>query len=129
MNIRLEQTKDYREVENLTREAFWNVDVTSVVFWLIYGFCGISDIADGWLARKLKCVTKTGALLDSVADICFVACCAWKLLPMWPPSPRLPPFTRGISYELFMPFVTNRCRISQMFGCLANNSYFCSVKT
>ena len=25
MNIRLEQTKDYCEVENLTREAFWNV--------------------------------------------------------------------------------------------------------
>ena len=25
MIIRLEQTKDYREVENLTREAFWNV--------------------------------------------------------------------------------------------------------
>ena len=57
-------------------------DVTDVVFWLIYGLCGISDIADGWLARKLKCVTRTGALLDSVADICFVACCAWKLLPI-----------------------------------------------
>lgn len=25
MNIRLEQSKDWREVENLTREAFWNV--------------------------------------------------------------------------------------------------------
>ena len=25
VNIRLEQTKDFREVENLTREAFWNV--------------------------------------------------------------------------------------------------------
>ena len=25
MNIRLEMTEDYREVENLTREAFWNV--------------------------------------------------------------------------------------------------------
>ena len=25
MNIRLEQPKDYREVESLTREAFWNV--------------------------------------------------------------------------------------------------------
>lgn len=25
MNIRPEQPKDYREVENLTREAFWNV--------------------------------------------------------------------------------------------------------
>ena len=57
-------------------------DVTGVVFWVIYGLCGISDIADGWLARKLKCVSKAGALLDSVADICFVACCAWKLLPI-----------------------------------------------
>ena len=57
-------------------------DVTGVVFWIIYGLCGITDIVDGWLARKLKCVTKTGALLDSVADICFVVCCAWKLLPI-----------------------------------------------
>ena len=57
-------------------------DVTGVAFWIIYGFCGVSDIADGWLARKLKCVTRTGALLDSLADICFVACCAWKLLPI-----------------------------------------------
>ncbi len=57
-------------------------DVTGVAIWIIYGLCGISDIVDGWLARKLKCVTKKGALLDSVADICFVACCAWKLLPI-----------------------------------------------
>ena len=48
-------------------------DVTEVMFWIIYGLCGISDIADGWLARRLKCVTKKGALLDSLADICFVA--------------------------------------------------------
>ena len=57
-------------------------DVTSVAFWMIYGLCGLSDMVDGWLARKLKCVTRTGAWLDSVADICFVACCAWKLLPI-----------------------------------------------
>ena len=57
-------------------------DVTGLAYWVIYGLCGISDIADGWLARRLKCVTKTGALLDSLADICFVACCAWKLLPI-----------------------------------------------
>jgi CDP-diacylglycerol--glycerol-3-phosphate 3-phosphatidyltransferase len=57
-------------------------EVKGVGFWIIYGLCGISDMADGWLARKLKCATKTGALLDSVADICFVACCAWKLLPV-----------------------------------------------
>ena len=57
-------------------------DVTGAAFWMIYGLCGISDIADGWLARKLKCVSKTGALLDSLADICFVACCACRILPM-----------------------------------------------
>ena len=57
-------------------------DVTSVAYWVIYGLCGISDIADGWLARRLKCVSRTGALLDSLADICFVACCTWKLLPI-----------------------------------------------
>ena len=56
-------------------------DVSGVLFGVLYIVCGISDIADGWLARKLKCVTRTGALLDSLADICFVACCAWKLLP------------------------------------------------
>lgn len=63
-------------------------DVTSVVFWGLYLTCGISDMADGWLARKFDCATKIGALLDSVADICFVVCCAWKLLlvfelPLW----------------------------------------------
>ena len=57
-------------------------DVSSILFGVLYIVCVISDIADGWLARKLKCVTKKGALLDSLADICFVACCAWKLLPI-----------------------------------------------
>ena len=63
-------------------------DVSSILFGVLYIVCGISDIADGWLARKLKCVTRTGALLDSLADICFVVCCVWKLLsilelPQW----------------------------------------------
>jgi CDP-diacylglycerol--glycerol-3-phosphate 3-phosphatidyltransferase len=40
-------------------------DVTGVAIWIVYALCGLSDIADGWLARKLKCVTKKGALLDN----------------------------------------------------------------
>ena len=47
-------------------------DVSGVLFGVLYIVCGISDIADGWLARKLKCATRTGALLDSLADICFL---------------------------------------------------------
>ena len=51
-------------------------------FWAIYALCGISDMADGWLARKLHAETKAGAILDSVADLSFVACCAIRLLPL-----------------------------------------------
>ena len=57
-------------------------------FWVIYGLCGVSDMADGHLARRLHAESKTGAMLDSVADLCFVACCAIRLfpvlqIPMW----------------------------------------------
>ena len=51
-------------------------------FWIIYGLCGISNMLDGYLARKLHAESKTGAVLDSVADICIVACCAIRLLPV-----------------------------------------------
>lgn len=57
-------------------------DVGSVSFWVIYFACGISDMADGYLARKLECETKTGALMDSMADLCFVVCCCCKLIPV-----------------------------------------------
>ncbi len=62
--------------------ALLQSNVSSSQFWVLYTVCGISDITDGGLARKLKCVTRTGALLDSLADFCFVACCAWKFLPI-----------------------------------------------
>ena len=51
-------------------------------FWTIYGLCGLSDMTDGYLARKLHAESKTGAVLDSIADICFIACCAIRLLPV-----------------------------------------------
>jgi CDP-diacylglycerol--glycerol-3-phosphate 3-phosphatidyltransferase len=51
-------------------------------FWIIYGLCGVNDILDGYLARKLNAESKTGAVLDSVADFCFVACCAIRLIPV-----------------------------------------------
>ena len=57
-------------------------DPAGAVFWVIYGLCGISDMMDGYLARRLHAESKTGAVLDSVADICFVACCAIRLLPV-----------------------------------------------
>ncbi len=59
-----------------------SLNPVSVAFWVIYGLCGISDMLDGYLARKLHAQSKTGAMLDSVADICFVVCCAIRLIPI-----------------------------------------------
>ena len=55
--------------------------VESCVFWVIYFVCGLSDMVDGYLARKLGCESKTGAMLDSLADLVFVVCCCFKLIP------------------------------------------------
>ena len=55
--------------------------VESWAFWVIYFGCGLSDMADGYLARKLGCESKTGAILDSLADLVFVVCCCFMLIP------------------------------------------------
>lgn len=51
-------------------------------FWAIYALCGISDMVDGWMARRLHAETRAGSILDSVADLSFVVCCAIRLLPL-----------------------------------------------
>ena len=62
--------------------CFLFFDVGSAAFWSVYFACGISDMADGYLARRLHCESKTGALIDSLADLVFVACCCFKLIPV-----------------------------------------------
>ena len=88
-------------------------NVTEVAFWIIYALCGISDIADGWLARRLKCVTKTGALLDSLADICFVACLCPLLLPIF----DLPQWLWLWAGVIVVIKVVNQISALVMYGC------------
>ena len=57
-------------------------EVTGWLFWVLYALCGISDMVDGTLARRLHAESKTGAALDSVADIILVVCCAARLVPV-----------------------------------------------
>ena len=57
-------------------------DVGSFAFWAIYFACGVSDMMDGYLARRLRCESKTGAMLDSLTDLVFVACCCYQLIPV-----------------------------------------------
>ena len=57
-------------------------DVGSVVFWVFYFICCLSDMLYVYLARRFECESKTGALLDSLADLVFVICCCYKLIPL-----------------------------------------------
>ena len=41
------------------------------VFLIIYFLCGISDMLDGFIARRFHLQTKTGARFDSLSDFVF----------------------------------------------------------
>lgn len=43
----------------------------TVPFVIIYLLCGISDAADGFIARATKTESKLGSVLDSIADLAF----------------------------------------------------------
>ena len=57
-------------------------DTFSIAFSIIYIYCGISDMLDGFIARKSKNESKIGARLDSVSDIIFVIVAMIKILPI-----------------------------------------------
>ncbi|WP_432409436.1 CDP-alcohol phosphatidyltransferase family protein [Wukongibacter sp. M2B1] len=48
------------------------VEPLSIAFFIIYFVCGISDIFDGYIARKTDTISKLGGKLDSVADLIMV---------------------------------------------------------
>lgn len=51
-------------------------------FYALYITAGVSDMVDGWVARKTNTVSEFGSKLDTVADIVFVVVCMVKLLPI-----------------------------------------------
>ena len=56
----------------------------SMVFFLVFIFCGATDILDGYVARKTGNTSKAGAVLDSVADMVFVAVALFIFMPIIP---------------------------------------------
>jgi len=50
----------------------WLVTPFSTVFYIFYTLCGLSDMMDGYMARKMNCVSKRGEILDSLADMVFL---------------------------------------------------------
>ena len=54
----------------------------SPVFYVFYIMAGLSDMLDGFAARKTKTASRFGARLDTIADYMFVIVCLIKLLPV-----------------------------------------------
>lgn len=62
--------------------------VFSAVFYAFYITAGLSDMADGAIARKTGTVSELGSKLDTAADFALVAVCMIRLLsvidiPIW----------------------------------------------
>ena len=53
----------------------------SPLFYLFYLAAGITDMADGAVARRTGTVSEFGAKFDTAADFAFVAVCLVKILP------------------------------------------------
>ena len=54
----------------------------SIVFFGLYLCCGITDILDGFIARKTNTSSKIGAILDSIADIVFLVITLYFIIPI-----------------------------------------------
>ena len=56
--------------------------VFSLAFNMFYIAAGLSDMLDGFVARKTGTVSQLGARLDTIADFVLVVVCLIKLLPV-----------------------------------------------
>ena len=55
--------------------------VSGAAFAVLYLLCGLTDVLDGWLARRLRAESEFGAKLDSATDVCFLCV---SLVRLWP---------------------------------------------
>ena len=64
------------------------IPLSSAWFYVLYLFCGFTDMIDGTIARKTNSISNFGSGLDTVADFIFMLVCAIKILsrlciPIW----------------------------------------------
>ena len=50
-------------------------------FFALYAFAGVTDMFDGYVARRMAAESELGAKLDSIADLVLVVVCLVKILP------------------------------------------------
>ena len=51
-------------------------------FFVLYTLTGVTDVLDGYIARKTNTVSEFGSKLDSAADLMFYGIVLYRILPM-----------------------------------------------
>ena len=60
----------------------WMISPRTLLFFIIYSIAGITDVLDGWVARKYGLASSFGAKLDSVADLLFYGTMLIRFFPI-----------------------------------------------
>lgn len=55
---------------------------SSATFFCVYTLTGLTDVLDGWIARKTKTSSDFGARLDSIADLLFYVVVLFRIFPI-----------------------------------------------
>lgn len=58
-------------------------------FYIIYIICGISDVLDGFIARKTGTVSGVGARIDSIADMIMIGVVLFIFYPIMNPTAEI----------------------------------------
>lgn len=69
-------------VRILTSIGLLLVEPFSVLFLSFYLLCGISDVLDGYIARKMDACSKFGQVFDSISDLIFIGIVLLALIPV-----------------------------------------------
>jgi len=76
---------------NVEPNRLFSVEATRWAHLIAYGFgilAGLTDLIDGWIARRFNMITDFGKLLDPLADkifitATFIMCVEQNLMPAW----------------------------------------------
>lgn len=64
--------------------ALFFIKPFTMLFYVIYTVCGVTDVLDGMAARKLNASSEFGSFLDSVSDLVFYSAMLLHVIPyLW----------------------------------------------
>ena len=97
-------------------------------FYALYLVAGLTDMIDGWVARRTGTTSEWGAKWDTIVDLIFVAVSLFKLipvivLPVWMyiwigVIACIKFFNMGYGYTAHMRFVVIHSHLNKATGCL-----------